>query len=64
LTEQWWNWFFANYRTTIFTLGGIAAGITALTKTRVDDNLLAAIRKALPWNKAIKEDSNERPGAT
>jgi hypothetical protein len=56
LTESWWDWVFVNYRTTILTIGGIAAGVTAFTRTKLDDKLLETIRKALPWNR-IGDDS-------
>lgn len=51
LTEGWWDWIFITYRTTILTLGGIAAGIASITKTGLDDKILEAIKSALPWTK-------------
>jgi hypothetical protein len=56
LSERWWDWVFIHYRTTILVLGGVAAGITAITKTKIDDKILEAIKRALPWNRAPKED--------
>jgi hypothetical protein len=50
LTEAWWDWVFINYRTTILTLGGLAAGVTAITRSTVDDKVLKVIRSVLPWN--------------
>lgn len=50
-TEAWWDWVFITYRTSILTLGGIAAGVASITKTGLDDKILTAIKRALPWNK-------------
>ena len=50
-TEDWWNWVFANYKTSIAIVSSVVAVVVKSTKTSLDDKILAVIKEKVPWKK-------------
>lgn len=51
LTEAWWDMVATQYRTTIMVGSALIGAVVAVTKTKIDDKIFDAVKKAMPWRR-------------